>query len=180
MKFQIKSVRTCLLVRIRGWMWNLLSMVLGNGQHIRWRLKWSTMKTTECIWLTKVIADHWGWRAATPKGWLGHPFSFFFFEFFLNFFYKKISIFIYFLINLYFFYDGRHVSPSYWRHVALTWHLTESVKNFNRIWRQGSICNYCISQGPPMNFLNYREWKIIMVYHRDQRCNYPRKERLEG
>jgi len=65
------------------------------------------------------------------------------------------------------------VSPSYWRHVALTWHLTESVKNFNRIWRQGSICNYCISRGPPVNFLNHREWKIIMVYHRDQRCNYP-------
>jgi len=24
------------------------------------------------------------------------------------------------------------VSASYWRHVALTWHLTESVKNFKR------------------------------------------------
>jgi hypothetical protein len=64
-------------------------------------------------------------------------------------------------------------SPSYWRHVALTWYLTESVKNFNRIWCQVSICNYCIPQGPPMHFLNHREWKIIMAYHMDQRCNYP-------
>jgi hypothetical protein len=57
------------------------------------------------------------------------------------------------------------VSPSYWRHVSLTLHWTESVKNFNRIWRQGSICNYCILQGPPIHFLNYREWKIIMTSH---------------
>jgi hypothetical protein len=40
---------------------------------------------------------------------------------FFFFFKKKISIFIYFLINLYFFIKMD------------TWHLTESVKNFNRI-----------------------------------------------
>jgi hypothetical protein len=53
------------------------------------------------------------------------------------------------------------VSHSYWSDVALTWHLMESVKNFNGIWRQWSICNYCLPQWPPMNFLNHREWKII-------------------
>jgi len=57
--------------------------------------------------------------------------------------------------------------------VALTWHLTEYVKKFNGILRQGSICNYYLPQGRPMNFLNHKELKIIMAYHRDQWCNYP-------
>jgi hypothetical protein len=43
-----------------------------------------------------------GGGQATPKGVAGPPLQLFFFEFFLNFFYKNISIFIYFLINLYF------------------------------------------------------------------------------
>jgi hypothetical protein len=47
-----------------------------------------------------------------------------------------------------------HWGPFYWRHVSLTWHLTESVKNFNRIWRQGSNCNYCIPQIPPIRVDN--------------------------
>jgi hypothetical protein len=41
--------------------------------------------------------------------------------------------------------------------IGLMWHLTEYVKNFNEILRQGSICNYCLLQGPPMNLLNYKE-----------------------
>jgi hypothetical protein len=57
---------------------------------------------------------------------------------------------------------------SYWFDLALTWHLTESVKKFNGIWCQGSICNYYLPQGPLINFLNHREWKIIMTYHMDQ------------
>jgi hypothetical protein len=51
--------------------------------------------------------------------------------------------------------------------------LTDSVKMVDGKSTQGVKCNYCIPQGPPMNFLNHREWKIIMAYHRDQRCNYP-------
>jgi hypothetical protein len=39
---------------------------------------------------------------------------------------------------------------------------------------QGVKRNYCIAQGLPMNFLNHKELKIIMAYHRDQRCNYPK------
>jgi hypothetical protein len=39
---------------------------------------------------------------------------------FFFFFFFKISLFIYFLINLYFFYLDGHVSPSYWFDVALT------------------------------------------------------------
>jgi hypothetical protein len=41
--------------------------------------------------------------------------------------------------------------------MALTWHLTESIKNFNIILRQGLICNYCIPQGSHMHFLSHRE-----------------------
>jgi hypothetical protein len=114
-----------------------------------------------------VAVRHPRWLgAARPpsKGWPSHPFQLFFFVFFflnLNF--------IYFLINLYFF-----IKMDTCRHlIGDTWYLTESVKNFNRIWQQGSSCNYCIPQGPLMHFLNYKEWKIIMAYHIDQRCNYP-------
>jgi hypothetical protein len=38
------------------------------------------------------------------------------------------------------------VSLSYWFGVALKWHLTESIKKFNRIWFQRSICNYSLPQ----------------------------------
>jgi len=57
--------------------------------------------------------------------------------------------------------------------MPINYHLTESVKKFNRIWRKWSNCNHCIPQWPPMHFLNHREWKIIMKYHRDQQYNYP-------
>jgi hypothetical protein len=56
----------------------------------------------------------WGWPRATPKGVAGPPLQLFFFEFF----YKKISIFIYFLINLYFFITVdtcRHLIGDTWR-----------------------------------------------------------------
>jgi hypothetical protein len=47
-------------------------------------------------------------------GWLGHPLApiFVFCFFFFNFFFKKISIFIYFLINLYYFIKIGHVSAT--------------------------------------------------------------------
>jgi hypothetical protein len=98
-----------------------------------------------------------------PLGVVALAFLFFFFLNF-NFNFKKIySLFIYFLI----------IFLLRWTHVAflLVWRAVDVA--FNRIWRQGSICNYCLPQGPPMNFLNYREWKIIMAYHRNQWCNYP-------
>jgi hypothetical protein len=53
---------------------------------------------------------HWGWpRAATPVawGWSSHPFSFFFFVCFLNFFYfflKKNKYFNLFFNKFIFFY----------------------------------------------------------------------------
>jgi hypothetical protein len=85
-----------------------------------------------------------GWRwpdegSATPidRGWQDHPFSFFFFEFFEFFFFfffflKKKLIYLFFNKFIFFYSDG-HVSPSYWFDMALTWHLIESVKFFNRI-----------------------------------------------
>jgi hypothetical protein len=56
-----------------------------------------------------------------------HPSFFLFFSFF-----KKKNKFIY-LFLIIFFYSNEHVSPSYWFDVTLTWHLTESIKNFNEI-----------------------------------------------
>jgi len=61
----------------------------------------------------------WAWRTATPSGrgvpplweWPSHPLApIFLFSFFFDFFFKKISIFIYFLINLYYFINIGHVS----------------------------------------------------------------------
>jgi hypothetical protein len=58
-----------------------------------------------------------------------HPFPFLFcfvFCFFLKYIYLVFNKFI-------FFYSDGHVSPSYRIDVMLTWHLTKSIKFFNRI-----------------------------------------------
>jgi hypothetical protein len=111
-----------------------------------------------------------GWCAATswPLGVAQSPFHFFFL-----FIKKNKFIYLFFNNFIFSFYSDGHMSASYWFDVARTWHLTESVKFFNRIWLQWSICNYCLPRGPPMNFLNHRKWKIIIAYHRDQQCIYP-------
>jgi hypothetical protein len=72
-------------------------------------------------------------------------------------------------LNMY-WYVCRHLIGDIWR-----WRvgLTGSIKMVDRKSTKGIKRNYCIQQGPPMNFLNHREWKIIMAYHIDQRCNYP-------
>jgi hypothetical protein len=69
-------------------------------------------------------------------------------SFFFFFFFKK-SLFIYLLINLYFF-----IKMDTWR-----WRvgLTDSVKLVDGKSTQGVKCNYCNSQGPPMHFLNHKE-----------------------
>jgi len=59
-------------------------------------------------------------------------FEFFEFFFFFFFFLKKKLIYLFFNKFIFFYSDG-HVSPSYWFDMALTWHLIESVKFFNRI-----------------------------------------------
>jgi hypothetical protein len=64
----------------------------------------------------------------------------------------------------------RHLIGDTWR-----WRvrLTDSVKMVDEKSTQRVKRNYCIPQGPPMNFLNNKKWKIIMAYHMDQRYNYP-------
>jgi hypothetical protein len=76
----------------------------------------------------------WGWPGPPPCHLF--PFFVFFFEFEFEFFFKKISIFIYFLINLYYFIKMDMSAPSVANKMATPGperHLTESVKIFNGI-----------------------------------------------
>jgi hypothetical protein len=72
----------------------------------------------------------WGWPRPPQRlgvaHWLGPATLPFFVFFFLK---KKVSLFIYFLINLYFFIQ----MDTCCHLIGLTWHLTESVKFLNRI-----------------------------------------------